>query len=121
MLDDRAKREYRARIAELREDIDDADAMNDPDRATRARLELDALLDELGRAVGMGGRDRPHGATDERARVNVTRSIRRAIAAVAAQAPELGAHLEVSVRTGRECGYRPDPAAALTWDVRGRS
>lgn len=121
MLDDRAKREYRARIADLREEIDDAEAMNDPDRATQARLELDALLDELGRAVGMGGRDRPHGATDERARVNVTRSIRRAIAAVAAQAPELGAHLEVSVRTGRECAYRPDPAAALTWDVRGRS
>lgn len=118
MLDDRAKREYRARIAELREEIDDAEAMNDPDRGTRARLELDALLEELGRAVGMGGRDRPHGATDERARVNVTRSIRRAIAAVAAQAPELGAHLEVSVRTGRECSYRPDPAAALAWEVR---
>lgn len=120
MLDDRAKREYRARIAELREEIDDADAMNDPDRGTRARLELEALLAELGRAVGMGGRDRPQGATDERARVNVTRSIRRAIAAVAAQAPELGAHLEVSVRTGRECSYRPDPAAALTWEVRAR-
>lgn len=118
MLDDRAKREYRARIADLREEIDDAESMSDPDRATRARLELDALLDELGRAVGLGGRDRPHGATDERARVNVTRSIRRAIGAVAAQAPELGAHLEVSVRTGRECSYRPDPAAALTWEVR---
>jgi hypothetical protein len=116
-LDSRAKREYRARIADLREEIDEADQMNDPDRASRARWELDALLEELGRAVGLSGRDRPQGATDERARVNVTRSIKRAIAAVAARSPELGSHLEVSVRTGRQCRYQPDPAAAVTWEV----
>ena len=116
-LDSRAKREYRTRIADLREEIDDADDMNDPDRASRARWELDALMEELGRAVGLSGRDRPQGATDERARVNVTRSIKRAIAAVAAGAPELGSHLEVSVRTGRQCRYQPDPAVALTWEA----
>ena len=116
-LDNEAKRAFRARIADLREEIDDAEEMNDPDRASRARWELDALLDELGRAVGLAGRDRPQGATHERARVNVTRSIRRAIGAVAAAAPALGAHLEVSVRTGAQCRYQPDPAAALTWEV----
>ena len=116
-LDGQAKREYRARIADLREEIDDAEAMNDPDRASRARWELDTLLEELSRAVGLGGRDRPQGATDERARVNVTRSIKRAIAAVTAAAPALGAHLEASVRTGRQCRYQPDPAVALTWEV----
>ncbi len=116
-LDNQAKRAYRARIADLREEIDEADAMNDPDRASRARWELDALLEELSRAVGLLGRDRPQGSTDERARVNVTRSIKRAIAAVAAVAPELGAHLDVSVRTGRRCSYRPDPAVAVTWEV----
>jgi len=116
-LDGQAKRAYRARIADLREDIDEAEAMNDPDRASRARWELDSLLDELSRAVGLSGRDRPQGSTDERARVNVTRSIKRAIAAVAAGAPELGSHLEVSVRTGRQCRYQPDPAVALTWEV----
>ncbi|MDZ5620881.1 ATP-binding protein [Nocardioides sp. HM23] len=116
-LDSQAKRAYRSRIADLREEIDEADAMNDPDRASRARWELDALLEELSRAVGLSGRDRPQGATDERARVNVTRSIKRAIAAVGASAPELGAHLEVSVRTGRQCRYQPDPAVAVTWEV----
>ena len=116
-LDSQAKRAYRVRIADLREEIDEADDMNDPDRASRARWELDALLEELSRAVGLSGRDRPQGATDERARVNVTRSIKRAIAAVAAVAPELGAHLEVSLRTGRQCRYQPDPAVGLTWEV----
>jgi hypothetical protein len=36
---------------------------------------------------------------------------------LAQQADALGAHLEVSVRTERHCGYLPEPAAALTWTV----
>jgi hypothetical protein len=81
------------------------------------RTELDLLLDELRRAVGLGGRDRPHGSGAERARVNVARSLRRAISAIEASLPELGAHLRVSVRTGRYCAYQPEPAAALDWTV----
>lgn len=116
-LDARAKREYRRRMAELQGDIDEAAAANDGERATRARLELDALLDELRRAVGLGGRDRPSGSGAERARVNVTRNLKRAIAALAAVSPALGTHLERSVRTGRYCAYEPEPATALTWSV----
>lgn len=40
-----------------------------------ARVELEALLNELRRAVGLDGRDRPSGSGAERARVNVTRNI----------------------------------------------
>ncbi|HEY8544482.1 MAG TPA: AAA family ATPase [Acidimicrobiales bacterium] len=116
-LDARAKREYRRRINELQDDIDEAEAHHDPERAARARLELDALVQELRRAVGLDGRDRPTGSGAERARVNVTRSLKRAIAAVADQLPDLGAHLERSVRTGRYCAYSPEPSTALTWDV----
>jgi hypothetical protein len=86
-------------------------------RGERAQVEIEALLRELKRAVGLGGRDRPTGSDAERARVNVVRSLRRAIAAIAHQADGLGAHLEVSVRTGRYCGYLPEPAAALRWTV----
>jgi hypothetical protein len=117
-LDATAKRAYRQRIAELQREIDEADAFADPERASRARLEMDALLAELRRAVGLGGRDRPQGSGDERARVNVARTLRRAIAAIERAVPDLGAHLSVSVRTGRFCAYDPEPAAALHWDVR---
>lgn len=116
-LDARAKREYRERITELRAEIDEADAHNDLARAEKHRVELDALIGELKRAVGLGGRDRPQGSGAEKARINVARSLRRAIAAVEAEVPALGAHLRVSVRTGHRCAYAPEPAAALTWDV----
>ena len=90
---------------------------NDLVRGERAHVEMDALLRELRRAVGLGGRDRPTGSDAERARINVARSLRRAIAAVTDQAPLLGAHLAESVRTGGQCIYLPDPGAALSWPV----
>jgi tetratricopeptide (TPR) repeat protein len=117
LLDATAKRAYRRRLNELQSEIDDADDCADIERAGRARLELDALIAELRRAVGLGGRDRPNASGAERARVNVARTVRRAIASVSGVLPDLGAHLDVSVRTGRFCSYAPDPAAALAWVV----
>ena len=117
-IDARAKREYRRRMHELQAEVDDAEAAHDPVRAERAQVEREALLRELKRAVGIGGRDRPTGSDAERARVNVARSLRRTITSIARQAPVLGAHLEQSVRTGRYCLYLPEPADGLAWTVR---
>jgi len=117
-LDARAKRDYRRRLLELQAEVDDAEAAHDAVRGERAHIEMDALLRELKRAIGLGGRDRPTGSGAERARVNVARSLRRAIAAIAEQAPLLGEHLEQSVRTGGYCLYLPVPGATeLSWTV----
>ena len=116
-LDPRAKRAYRGRIEELRAEIDEADEFADIERAAKARLELDALMSELRRAVGLHGRDRPNNEGAERARINVARSLRRAIDAVRVVVPGLGAHFDVSVRTGRMCSYAPEPSAAIAWLV----
>jgi hypothetical protein len=117
-LDTRAKGEYRRRLHRLQAEVDDAEAANDVVRGERAHAEMEVLLRELRRAVGLGGRDRPTGSDAERARVNVVRSIRRTIAAIGRQAPLLGAHLDDAVRTGRHCLYLPAPDTALTWTVR---
>ena len=76
-LDARAKRDYRRRVHVLQVDMADAQAAHDPGRAEHAHAEMEALLSELKRAVGLGGRDRPTGSDAERARVNVVRSLRR--------------------------------------------
>jgi tetratricopeptide (TPR) repeat protein len=117
-LDARAKRAYRQRLLDLQAEVDDAEAAHDAVRGERAHVEMDALLRELKRTVGLGGRDRPTGSGAERARVNVARSLRRAIAAVADQAPLLGEHLQQSVRTGGYCVYLAVPTATqLAWTV----
>jgi non-specific serine/threonine protein kinase len=115
MLDPVAKQAYRKRASELRAEIAEAESWNDFERAERARHELEFLVRELGRAVGLGGRDRRAASSTERARLSVTRAIRSAMGRIAAQLPALGAHLDESIRTGTHCSYHPDSSADPGW------
>ena len=115
LLDSTAKAAYRERIAGLQDEIDAAEQAHDPARGEQARIELEALTDQLVRAVGLGGRDRPNGAPAERARVNVTRVVRDAIARIAQHDPGLGHHLSSCIHTGVFCRYEPPPVGSPEW------
>jgi hypothetical protein len=116
LLDAAAKAAYQRRIKDLRAELDEADAFHDPARAAKIRAELDFLVAELAQAVGLGGRDRRAASHAERARLNVTRAVRAAMANLARNNPSLGRHLAATIRTGRYCSYTPDPAAPITWE-----
>ncbi len=107
LLDEAALATYRARVTELREALEEAETWHDAGRAEQARDELEALQDELARAVGLGGRVRRAGGAAERARVNVQRRIKDAIRRATRLDPELGRHLERSIKTGAFCRYEP--------------
>jgi AAA ATPase domain len=116
LLDETAKAAYRARLDELRADLEEAERFNDLARAAQVRQERDFLVRELARAVGLGGRDRRAASHAERARLNATRAIRAAIANLAHDNPALGRHLAATIRTGRYCSYIPDPRAPIAWE-----
>ena len=84
-LDNQAKAAYRSRVAELQEEIDEAESFNDP----------------------------------ERARVNVTRSIRTALKRIAEHDPVLGRQLGAAIKTGTFCVYEPAPGEEPAWDLTG--
>ncbi len=113
MLDSEARAQYRERLTDLEQEIDDADAANDPERAGRAREEREFLLAELTAAVGLSGRPRRALDPAERARKAVTWRIRDALNHVEAAHAELGRHLRRSVRTGGFCVY--EPAEPTAW------
>jgi hypothetical protein len=115
MLDVRAKNAYRRRLAEIEDDIEQARAIGDTERAAQADAERDFLVRELSRAVGLGGRDRRAASASERARVGVTRAVRQAIGRIAEHHPQLGEHLNRAIRTGTYCAYLPDPRAPAGW------
>jgi tetratricopeptide (TPR) repeat protein len=119
MLDTQAKAAYRLRVEELQDEIDEAESFNDPERASRAREELIFVARELGRAVGIGGRDRKTGSDAERARVNVTRAIRTVLKRISAHDASLGHRLGVEIKTGIFCVYAPDPGDEPEWDLEG--
>ena len=116
-LDDEARSAYRARIEELRSDIEEAERFNDTERVSRLREELEAIAEELAAATGLGGRDRKTASQAERARLNVTRAIRRTIARIATEDPRLAEGLDRAVSTGSFCSYRP-LGGAESWTVR---
>jgi hypothetical protein len=119
LLDPQAKREYRSRLEDLRAEIEEAESFNDPERAARAREEMEFIARELSSAVGLGGRDRKAASNAERARVNVTRAVKGVIRRIAAEDESLGRELDTTVHTGYFCRYEPDPRHPVTWQVDG--
>jgi hypothetical protein len=106
-LDRAALHQYRARLRELRAETDEAEACNDAGRASRSREEAEFLERELARALGLGGRERKLGSASERARINVQRRLKLAIAHIEELAPALGRRLSQTVRTGTFCAFEP--------------
>jgi hypothetical protein len=107
LIDARAKAEYRRRLDQIREGIEEAESRLDSEAASRARGEREALASELSRALGLGGRDRRASAASERARINVQRRIRDVMRRVGEHDPALGRYLEMHVKTGVFCCFRP--------------
>jgi tetratricopeptide (TPR) repeat protein len=117
LLDPQAKAQYASRLEELREEAEEAEQFNDPERAARAREEIEFIGRELAGAVGLGGRDRKAASASERARVNVTRTIRAALDRIGDNDAALGRYLGNAIKTGTFCSYEPDPGAPVEWQL----
>lgn len=104
VLDDAARRAYRARITRLDAAIADA---ADEAEAERHQAERAELVRQITAAAGLGGRPRRLGDDAERARKAVTARIRDAIEQILRAHPPLGLHLRATVHTGTYCAYRP--------------
>jgi tetratricopeptide (TPR) repeat protein len=115
MLDARAKEAYRRRLAEIDDDIAEARAIGDTQRAEQSDAERDFLVQELAHAFGLGGRGRRAASASERGRAGVTRAVRQAITRIAEHHPQLGEHLDRTIRTGTYCAYLPDPRSPAGW------
>jgi tetratricopeptide (TPR) repeat protein len=115
LLDARARAEYRRRLAELEDEVVDAERCNDLFRASKAVAERDFIAAELAAALGLAGRPRRAGDPAERARKAVTARIRLTIGRIDREHADLGRHLTNAVRTGTTCAYRPE--TPMRWTV----
>jgi hypothetical protein len=117
LLDPQAKHAYRKRLNELREEHEEAQRLNDPGTATRARMEIAALEQQLSRALGIGGRARRKGSQAERTRARVTIAIKAALLRIRKHHPALGRHLSAMIRTGSFCSYGQGQERPPRWVV----
>lgn len=116
MLDEKARTALKARVRDLQEELAEAEDMNDSGRVEKLRSEMDAIVETLSAALGLGGRRRKLGDLSEKARTAVTWRIRHAQRRIEAAHPPFGRHLVNSVRTGTFCTYRPETAVAWKFD-----
>jgi hypothetical protein len=115
VIDDTARAQYKHRISELESEIEDARQRGHDEAAAAAREELDALIEALASAYGLGGRVRRTTDDGERARKAVTRRVRDAMSRIDRAHPLLGRHLQASIHTGMYCRYAPD--RVMEWTV----
>jgi len=116
ILDSQARAAYQRRLRELREELEEAQAFHDTGRTASAQREIAFLTHELAAGVGLGGRNRKAASAAERARINVTKRIKAAIAKIAEHSPTLELYLTTTIRTGLFCSYTPDPRIPVSWD-----
>jgi chromosome segregation ATPase len=114
-VDRQALDAYRRRLADLDEELDEADAWADRARAERLATEREALLAQVREATGLAGRLRAPAGARERARVSVRKAIAAALDRIAEADPGLARLLRDTVTTGGVCRYDPDPGRPVRW------
>jgi hypothetical protein len=114
-VDRQALAAYRQRLRDLDDELAEAEDWADPARVDRLRAEREAVLAEVRRVTGLGGRTRTVGGSNERARVAVRKAIAAALDRIDAADPATARLLRASVRTGSTCRFEPDPDARLEW------
>jgi hypothetical protein len=113
--DRKALADYRRRLEELPQEIDEARAFNDLGRIEVLQAEAEWLAQQVKVCCGLGGRVRVIPSPAERARQAVTKGVRNVEIRLRANLPGLARHLERHIKTGYLCSYDPDPSHAIAW------
>jgi hypothetical protein len=107
-----------ARIKDAVDRIDkelaDAEAQCDSERAEHLRTEKEAILANVKKSIGRGGRVRAFSDEEENARKAVSAAMARAIERMRKSHPALADHLKMHIKPGNRCCYEAD---GTDWDV----
>lgn len=117
MLDPQARAAYKRRLEDLRDELHEAQTFNDVARIERLEQEMAFLTQELTSAYGLGGRQRKAASAAQRARVNVTLSIKNVLKKIDKQHPSLALYFSTTIKTGMFCSYTPDPRIPVVWEL----
>jgi hypothetical protein len=115
VIDRSARVAYERRVRDLADEVEDAEASGDAERAALLHEELDFIVEHLAAATGLAGATRHTVSPAERARQSVTKAMKSAAARISGHSPALGRHLASTIRTGTYCIYQPDPRVPTSW------
>lgn len=111
--DRKAIKDCKARLADLKEQLEEAQSDNDLGRIDSLREQVEKIEDYLSSVVGLHGKPRKAADDGERVRKKIQVAISRSITSIQRHHPELARHLRKHVKTGVFCIYSPEPP--ITW------
>ncbi|OQA29867.1 MAG: hypothetical protein BWY59_00051 [Verrucomicrobia bacterium ADurb.Bin345] len=115
VIDEQAKRQYRARLQQIEEEMEDAGFLHDDARLATLTQEKEVLQREIFAAVGTQGKIRMAANGAEKASDAVSKAIRRATDLIGAEHPRLARHLRDAIKRGYTLSYEPEsPVVWLT-------
>jgi len=115
VIDSQALKEYRQKIRELKEEIEEAENNNDFHRSEALRRDKEFLEQHILALTDVRGHTRKMHDYVDRARKAVTNAIKYSINKIYQTHPEFGEHLKNSIQTGTSCSYFPDKP--ISWEI----
>jgi hypothetical protein len=107
---------YRAKLIDLREELQEAKENNDDGSQDRIQEEIEAFTKQVSEVAGLGGRLRKDSDDRERVRKAVGNAVKRAVKDISQFDQRLAAHLSPPrLKCGRNPSYLPDQDAK--WEV----
>ena len=107
--DAQAIRQYKLRLQEqIPREREEAESKQDYQTIDRLDKEVEEITKHLNAARGLGGKRRRLGDLNNRLRDRVSAAIRRATKRIRKNEPEIGQHLEESIRLGYTPQYAPE-------------
>jgi hypothetical protein len=112
-LDPHAETDYKCRLKELDEDIEEAEGNNDTGKLDKLHEERESLKSELSSALGLRGSPRKFDNEPEKARKAVCNAIERSLEKIKESRKPLYKHLDKYLTRGSSLSY--DPPESTTW------
>ncbi len=108
VIDSQARKNYEQKIIDLREELAEAEDMNNLELASRLSEEYETLVAHLSKSLGLAGETRKTGSSVEKARSAVTLRIKSTIKKIESVHPDLARHFSSAIKTGTFCSYKPE-------------
>lgn len=108
VIDNQARKAYEQKIKDLREELEEAEDMNDLEQASKLSEEYETLVAHLSKSLGLAGETRKMGSSVEKARSAVTLRIKSTIKKIDSVHPGLARHFLSAIKTGTFCSYKPE-------------
>jgi hypothetical protein len=113
VIDNHAARQYEERMVALKDLIKDATEDGDTEAKEVYKEELDFLFSEFKKHIDSKGRPKKIKTDARKISQAIAKNVRNAIKDMSLQCPELANHLDIAIKTGAVCEYRP--SIAIEW------